>query len=135
MLQTDNYPVFLFEVVRCTAGRALEKMHGVKAGGAGLAVYGVDGETVVLFCGKLFDERHVEVFFSLDDLAVDKIGIEHVKADQEHEIVAVLDGQVQKLHGASIVDVDEIIDVGNIRIATVDAHIGPVFGKSDGAEQ
>ena len=45
LLQSVYDPVFFFELVRSTAGRALQDMHGIEAGSAVLAVYGVDGET------------------------------------------------------------------------------------------
>ena len=128
-------PVFILQVIRRTTSRALQHMHGIEAGRTGLTVYGVNGEAEILLRGETLDQRHVEVFLFLHDLAVDEIGIKHIEPDQQHEDVAILDPGVQILHGATVVDVDDVIKSRKIRIASVDTHIGAVLGENDGTEQ
>ena len=135
LLQSDYDPVFFFKVIGRATGGALQDVHGVKACCAGLAVYGVNGETVVFLGGELLDQSHVEVFLFLHDLSVDEIGVVHVKTDKEDQIISILHGKVQKLHGATVVDVDDVVKAREIRVASVDTHIGPVIGKNDGTEK
>ena len=58
-----------------------------------------------------------------------------VNADEKDEIIAVLDPGVEILHGASIVDIDEGIELRKIRISAVHTHIRAVLRVCDRTEK
>ena len=54
---------------------------------------------------------------------------------KKNEVISILDAGVQILHRAPIVDIDDRIKIGKIRIAAINTHVGTVFGICDRTEK